>query len=81
MTDRITIPEQQVWNLWISWSSQRSSNSQKSVELMEKNKRVPSHQPTPIHKLSMMSMVWNISVGQFGLAAWLYSPPQLLHTG
>ena len=32
-------------------------------------------QPTPIHKLSMMSMLWNISTGQLGLAAWLCSRP------
>jgi len=36
-------------------------------------------QPTPIHKLSMTSMVWNISIGQLRLAAWLYSLPAPAH--
>jgi len=32
-------------------------------------------QPTPIYELSMTSMVWNISIGQLGSAAWLCSLP------
>jgi len=31
--------------------------------------------PTAICKLNMMSMVWNISMGQLGLAVWLHSLP------
>jgi len=33
----------------------------------------------PIHKLSVTSMVWNISTGQLGLAAWLCSLPAPAH--
>jgi len=40
---------------------------------------IPAPRPTPIHKLSMMSMVWNISIGQLGLAAWLSSLPAPAH--
>jgi len=64
----------------------------KKTELLEKVKlldktcfkltetrKAGSFLPTPIHKLSMMSMVWNISTGQLG---WLsdYAPSQLLHS-
>jgi len=41
-------------------NSWKSLNSQK--------KRIPAPWPTPIHKLSMMSMLWNISTGQLGLS-------------
>ena len=44
-----------------------------------KKEKIPAPQPTPIHKLSMMSMVWNICVGQPGLAAWLCSLPAPAH--
>jgi len=37
-----------------------------------------SPQPTLIPKLSMMSMVWNISVGQLGYLSGC-APSQLLH--
>jgi len=40
---------------------------------------IPAPQPTAIHMLSMTSMVWNISVGQIGLAAWPCSLPALVH--
>jgi len=54
--------------------SQNLPNYRKKTELMEdsklKEKRdfLPHGQP-PIHKLSMTSMVLNISIGQLGLAA------------
>ena len=35
--------------------------------------------PTPIRKLSMVSVVWNISIGQLGLAAELCSLPAPVH--
>jgi len=41
-----------------SWT-RRDSNSWKTEEPI-----AYCPQPTPIHKLSMMSMVWNISIGQ-----------------
>jgi len=42
----------------------------KGLELTEvrKERMIPVPQPTLIHKLSMMSMVWNVSIGQLGLA-------------
>jgi len=36
-------------------------------------------QPTRIHKLSRMSMVWNISIGKLGYLSGC-APSQLLHT-
>jgi len=50
-------------------NSQKSSNSQRE---MNSWKRVTAPQLTPIYKWSMKSMVWNISIGQLGLAACLY---------
>jgi len=35
--------------------------------------------PTPIYNLSMVSMIWNIPVGQLGLLAWLCSLPAPAH--
>ena len=35
--------------------------------------------PTPVYKQSMISMLWNISISQLGLAAWLCSLPALVH--
>jgi len=32
----------------------------------EHSKELPAPQPAPIHKLSMTSKVWNISIGQLG---------------
>jgi len=44
-------------------------------ELLEKTgfreRRISAPWPTPMHKLRMMFMVWNISIGQPELAAWL----------
>ena len=56
----------------------------KTFELMENfqllgKKRFLPTWPMPIYKLNMMSMVWNISIGQLGLAAWLCSLPALVH--
>jgi len=50
-------------------------------ELPEKrnNKTTPAPQPTPIYKLSITSMIWSISIGQLGLAAWLCLLPALVH--
>jgi len=45
----------------------------------KREKRIPAPQPTTIYKLSMTSMVWNISTGQLGLDAWLCSLPALVH--
>ena len=38
-----------------------------------------SPEPTPIDKLIMASMVWNISIAQLWLAAWLRSLPAPAH--
>jgi len=40
---------------------------------------IPAHKSTPIYKLSLVSMVWNICVGHPGLAAWLCSLPAPAH--
>jgi len=40
--------------------------------------KVPAPRPTPVYIVNMTSMVWNISVGQFSLAAWLCSLPALV---
>jgi len=62
---------------------QKSLNSQKKTKLREKfkptEKRIPAPQPTPISKLTVTSMVWNISTGQLGCLHG-YGPFQLLHT-
>ena len=44
-----------------------------------KEKKFPALQPAPTHKLGMMPMVRNISVGQLGYLS-SYAPPHLLHT-
>jgi len=57
--------------------------AKRGFELMEMRKKrerkIPAPEPTPIHQLSMMSMVWNISIGQLGLSAWLCSLPAPAH--
>jgi len=60
--------------------SQNSSNAQKNPELPEKSRLLEKREflspwPTPTYKLSTPPMVWNISTGQLGLAAWLCSLP------
>ena len=42
-------------------------------------KKVPALWPNRICILSMTSMVWNISIGQIGLGAWLCSLPAPAH--
>jgi len=53
------------------------------AKLMEKRsnswERIPAPWSTFIYKLSMKSMVWNISFGQLGSAAWLCSLPARVH--
>jgi len=54
---------------------EKRSNSQKSSNFRKKEDKrafLPLSQP-PTHKLSMTFMVWNISIGQLGLSAWLGS--------
>jgi len=50
----------------------------RGFELMEKRK-IPAPQPTPIYKLHVMPMAWNISSCQLGLAAWLCPLPAPAH--
>jgi len=42
-------------------------------------KRIPAPRSTLIYKLSMMSVLSNISIGHLGLAAWLSSLPSLVY--
>jgi len=51
----------------------------KRFQTVEKRREHLALWPTPIHKLSMTSMVRNISLGQLGLAAWLCSLPAPAH--
>ena len=53
----------------------------RGFELLEKKEKpIASCTPAnPIHKLSMTFMVWHISTGQLGLAAWLCSLPAPAH--
>ena len=44
-----------------------------------KKRNSPAPRPMPIYKLSVTSMVRNISTGQLGLAAWLCSLPAPAH--
>jgi len=43
----------------------------RGFELMEKRRADSCSLANPIHKLRMMSVIWNISIGQLGLAVWL----------
>ena len=54
--------------------TREDSNSQKQEE-----QEASCHWSTPIHKPSMMSMVWKISIGQLGYLSG-YALVQLLHT-
>ena len=97
MTDCIASANQQSQNPWVSQSSQISQflknspnswkkkrpNSQKCSNSQKKGQKEDSCPltPTPIYKLSMIPVVWTISIGQLGLAVWLCSlsaPAQLL---
>jgi len=49
------------------------------AELAELMEKFLTPDPTPFYILSMTSMVWNISIGQLGLAAWLCSLPAPAH--
>jgi len=61
-------------------NSQKSSISpQKRIWNKIMEKRIPDPRPTPITKLCMTSMVWNIFMGQLGLAGWLCSLPAPAH--
>ena len=51
----------------------------KETRLETPRKRVPAPQTTPICEVSRTSMVWNISIGQLGLAVWLCSLPTPAH--
>jgi len=59
----------------------KSSNSQKREESNSWNQErsIPAPWPVLIPKLSMVSMLWNTSIGQLGCLSG-YSPSQLLHT-
>jgi len=93
MTDSQPVPKQWLQPVCKQWLQKPEimnfANSWKKFELLDKRafelvetRRADSLLPawaTPICKLSMLSMVWNISIGQLGLAAWLYSLPAPAH--
>jgi len=64
---------------WILLHSQKSSNSWTKQDLNSQKRVSRAPRPTHIHKVSTMSMVWSISTGQLGLAAWLCSLPAPAH--
>jgi len=80
MVDSQPVPEQQSQNSWISRNSWKKTELTEKFELPEKEERafLPPW-PTPIYKLSLMSMVWNISIGHLGGLSG-YASPQLLRT-
>ena len=51
----------------------------RGFKLTDKSRMFPAPCPTPIHKLSITSMVWNISIDQLGYLP-VCAPSQLLHT-
>jgi len=53
--------------------------NKRGFELMEKRIQDSCPAANPIPKLSMTSMVWNISIGQLGYLSG-YAPSQVLHT-
>ena len=68
------------WILHSQFPSSKGGNHQTHEEVQTPEKvRIPATWPTPIYILSMTSVVWYISIGQFGLAAWLWSLPALVH--
>jgi len=80
MSDPQPVAEQRSQKLRISRILQNSPQKTKLAEkfkLLERKGFLPPW-PTPIHKLSMTSMVWNISPGQLGCLPGCASS-QLLH--
>jgi len=80
-----------MWIFQILQKSRKRPNSQKSLntqtredansekrELLKKKGFLPLSEP-PFYKLSMTSMVWNISTGQLRLAVWPCSLPAPAH--
>ena len=49
------------------------------MEMRKKERKSPGPPITPIHKLNLTPMVWNISIGQLGMAAWLCCLPAPAH--
>jgi len=89
MTDCATRPRAVVMELADFMDLIELTNFAELTELTQKDrtpgkvqthgKRVAPSQPTPIYILSMTSMVWNISIGQLGLADGLCSLPAPAH--
>jgi len=83
-----SLPDNQLHSLSLSSNSgtrgfHRAHQTHRTAKLTEKFKLletgVPALRPAPIYILSMMPMVWIISIGQLGLAAWLRSLPAPAH--
>jgi len=91
MTKSHPVPEQQSWNPEIMNFAKLLKKAKlpekfellakRGFELMEKRekRKIPAPWPTPINKLSVTSMVWNISIGQLSYQSGS-APSQLLHT-
>ena len=76
-------------NLWIlqiwrnsqkDWTPGKVRTPPQKIRKKEKKRRrISAPWQTPVYKLGLTSMVWNISVGQLGLAARLCSLPAPAH--
>jgi len=60
------------------WKRLNSCKERIWIHRKKKIRKISAPRPTPIHKLSVASMVWNISIGQLGLSG--HAPSQLLYT-
>jgi len=68
---RISQNSRKIPNSWKSSNSWTRADSNS----WPRKEQIPAPLSTLIYEVSMMSMVWNISTGQLGLAAWLCSLP------
>jgi len=81
MTDSQPVPEQQLQNPEVmQFQKKFRLLGKRGFKLSQERKRcsIPAPRPTPIYKLSMMSMIWNISMGQLGYLSGC--APSQLHT-
>ena len=82
MTNSQPVPEQRSQNMELTNFCEFCKTAEKDwtpgkvwtddLHSQKRERKILSPPPTPFNKLRMMSMVWNISTGQLGLAVWLY---------
>jgi len=76
ITNLQPVPEQQSWNLE-NCKFCKTPEKRLNSQWTHTTEKTDFPTPTPLHRLSMTFMVWNISIGRLGLAAWLCSLPAL----